>query len=189
MAGRRSILRAKSTARSELDVCRRSSASASPLKSNRASGPSPRSRVPGGDYEGYVQSHVRRLEALRRAGVAMQGGGIDWTQPGTWHLASACLQMGRTGATPSRLTLVQRPRFAAGGLDRAAPARRRLAMRERRFVSVALLRWRACRREERFAETARRRMRGPDGGYRRHHLRALAQRVEVAEGEVRVMGL
>jgi hypothetical protein len=27
-------------------------------------------RVPGGDYEGYVDAHVRRLEALRRAGIA-----------------------------------------------------------------------------------------------------------------------
>ena len=26
-------------------------------------------RVPGGDYEAYVESHVRRLEALRRAGI------------------------------------------------------------------------------------------------------------------------
>ncbi|WP_334657914.1 DUF3363 domain-containing protein, partial [Klebsiella pneumoniae] len=26
-------------------------------------------RVPGGDYEGYVDAHVRRLEALRRAGI------------------------------------------------------------------------------------------------------------------------
>ena len=39
----------------------------------------------------------------------------------------------------------------------------------------------------RFAEIARRRMRTPQG-YRRDHLRALAQRVEVAEGEVRIMG-
>lgn len=39
-----------------------------------------------------------------------------------------------------------------------------------------------------FADAARRRMRGPDGGYRRDHLRTLAQRVEVAEGEVRIMG-
>ncbi len=39
-----------------------------------------------------------------------------------------------------------------------------------------------------FAETARRRMRGPDGGYRRDHLRALAQRVEVANQEVRIIG-
>ena len=39
-----------------------------------------------------------------------------------------------------------------------------------------------------FAKAARRRMRGSNGGYRRDHLRALAQRVEVAEREVRIMG-
>ena len=39
-----------------------------------------------------------------------------------------------------------------------------------------------------FARTARERMRIDGGGYRRDHLRALAQRVEVAEGEVRIMG-
>jgi hypothetical protein len=39
-----------------------------------------------------------------------------------------------------------------------------------------------------FAPIARERMRIPGGGYRRDHLRALAQRVEVAECEVRIMG-
>ena len=39
-----------------------------------------------------------------------------------------------------------------------------------------------------FAKTARQRIRLDGGGYRRDHLRALAQRVEVAEGEVRIMG-
>lgn len=39
-----------------------------------------------------------------------------------------------------------------------------------------------------FAATARERIRLEVGGYRRDHLRALAQRVEVAEGEVRIMG-
>ena len=39
-----------------------------------------------------------------------------------------------------------------------------------------------------FADAARTRLRGPDGGYRRDHLSALAQRVEVADGEVRIMG-
>ena len=38
-----------------------------------------------------------------------------------------------------------------------------------------------------FAATARERMRN-GGGHRRDHLRALAQRVEVADGEVRIMG-
>ena len=40
-----------------------------------------------------------------------------------------------------------------------------------------------------FAATARERLRITDGGYRRDHLRALAQRVEVADGEVRIIGL
>ena len=38
-----------------------------------------------------------------------------------------------------------------------------------------------------FAATARKRMRIEGGGYRRDHLRALAQRVEVADREVRIM--
>lgn len=39
-----------------------------------------------------------------------------------------------------------------------------------------------------FAATARRRIRLESGGYRRDHLRALAQRVEVDREEVRIMG-
>jgi len=39
-----------------------------------------------------------------------------------------------------------------------------------------------------FAQKARERIRLPGGGYRRDHLRALAQRVEVADREVRIMG-
>jgi len=32
-------------------------------------------------------------------------------------------------------------------------------------------------------------VRGRDGGYRRDHLRALAQRIEIANGEARIMGV
>jgi site-specific DNA recombinase len=39
-----------------------------------------------------------------------------------------------------------------------------------------------------FAREARKRMRTEGGGYRRDHLRALAQRVEVDSHEVRIMG-
>jgi hypothetical protein len=39
-----------------------------------------------------------------------------------------------------------------------------------------------------FAATARERIRISGGGYRRDHLRALAQRVEVADSEIRIMG-
>ena len=41
---------------------------------------------------------------------------------------------------------------------------------------------------QRFARTARKRIRIEGEGYRRDHLRALAQRVEVAEREVRIIG-
>ena len=39
-----------------------------------------------------------------------------------------------------------------------------------------------------FARVARERIRLDSGGYRRDHLRALTQRVEVADKEVRIMG-
>ena len=39
-----------------------------------------------------------------------------------------------------------------------------------------------------FARQARKRMRTESGGYRRDHLRALAQRVEVDAEEIRIMG-
>jgi hypothetical protein len=35
-------------------------------------------RVPGGDYEGYVDAHVRRLEALRRAGIVERIDADQW---------------------------------------------------------------------------------------------------------------
>jgi len=39
-----------------------------------------------------------------------------------------------------------------------------------------------------FAKAARQRIRLESGGYRRDHLRTLAQRVEVSDGEVRIIG-
>ncbi|GLK63866.1 hypothetical protein GCM10017635_13370 [Paracoccus kondratievae] len=41
---------------------------------------------------------------------------------------------------------------------------------------------------EGFARRSRERIRGGEGGYRRDHLRALAQRVEVADDAIRIMG-
>lgn len=38
-------------------------------------------RVPGGDYEGYVDAHVRRLEALRRAGIVERIDADQWCIP------------------------------------------------------------------------------------------------------------
>lgn len=38
-------------------------------------------RVPGGDYEGYVDAHVRRLEALRRTGIVERIDADRWRIP------------------------------------------------------------------------------------------------------------
>jgi type IV secretory pathway VirD2 relaxase len=42
-------------------------------------------RVPGGDFDGYIDSHVRRLEALRRAGVVERLDGDRWTIPADYE--------------------------------------------------------------------------------------------------------
>ena len=38
-------------------------------------------RVPGGDYDAYVESHVRRLEALRHAGIVERIDADRWLIP------------------------------------------------------------------------------------------------------------
>jgi len=38
-------------------------------------------RIPGGDVEGYIEAHVRRLEALRRAGLVARLDGDHWVIP------------------------------------------------------------------------------------------------------------
>jgi type IV secretory pathway VirD2 relaxase len=38
-------------------------------------------RIPGGDVEGYIEGHVRRLEALRRAGIVGRLDGDHWDIP------------------------------------------------------------------------------------------------------------
>jgi hypothetical protein len=46
-------------------------------------------RVPGGDFDGYVQSHVRRLEALRRAGIVERLDADHWTIPADYEARAA----------------------------------------------------------------------------------------------------
>jgi site-specific DNA recombinase len=67
--------------------------------------------------------------------------------------------------------------------DQAQAAHRAQAMAEsagQQAITPAMV--------QKFARTASERIRIDGGGYRREHLRALAQRVEVADGEVRIMG-
>ncbi|HCH72585.1 MAG TPA: hypothetical protein DFK19_12425 [Ochrobactrum sp.] len=53
-------------------------------------------RVPGGDYEGYVDAHVRRLEALRRAGIAERIDADQWRIPEDFESRAAAYEAGRS---------------------------------------------------------------------------------------------
>jgi hypothetical protein len=52
-------------------------------------------RVPGGDYEGYVDAHVRRLEALRRAGIVERIDADQWRIPDDLVSRAAAHDAGR----------------------------------------------------------------------------------------------
>ncbi|WP_197715678.1 DUF3363 domain-containing protein [Sphingopyxis sp. EG6] len=52
-------------------------------------------RVPGGDYDGYVDAHVRRLEALRRAGIAERIDADQWRIPQDFESRAAAYDAGR----------------------------------------------------------------------------------------------
>jgi type IV secretory pathway VirD2 relaxase len=52
-------------------------------------------RVPGGDYEGFVDAHVRRLEALRRARVVERIDADQWRIPDDFESRAATYDAGR----------------------------------------------------------------------------------------------
>ncbi|MFE3839225.1 relaxase/mobilization nuclease domain-containing protein [Pseudogemmobacter sonorensis] len=52
-------------------------------------------RVPGGDHEGYVDAHVRRLEALRRAGIVERIDADHWRIPEDFENRAAAYDAGR----------------------------------------------------------------------------------------------
>jgi type IV secretory pathway VirD2 relaxase len=52
-------------------------------------------RVPGGDYEGYVDAHVRRLEVLRRAGIAERIDADRWRIPDDFESRATAYDAGR----------------------------------------------------------------------------------------------
>ena len=60
-----------------------------------------RVRVPGGDYDAYVESHVRRLEALRRAGIVERIDADHWRLPADFETRAADYDAQRRG----RMTL------------------------------------------------------------------------------------
>ncbi len=75
-------------------------------------------RVSGGDYKSYVQSHVRRLEALRRAGIVERIDADHWRIPADFET-----RVGRwSGGRMLSLTKV-----TPGARPRAASARQRIS--------------------------------------------------------------
>ncbi|MFT4121424.1 DUF3363 domain-containing protein [Bradyrhizobium sp.] len=52
-------------------------------------------RVPGGDYEGFVDAHVRRLEALRRTGIAERIDADQWRIPQDFESRAAAYDADR----------------------------------------------------------------------------------------------
>ena len=51
--------------------------------------------VPGGDYDAYVDAHVRRLEALRRAGIVERLGSDVWSIPHDFEARAAAYDASR----------------------------------------------------------------------------------------------
>jgi type IV secretory pathway VirD2 relaxase len=60
-------------------------------------------RVPGGDYGAYVESHVRRLEALRRAGIVERIDADHWRIPADFETRAADYDAQRRGRLTLRL--------------------------------------------------------------------------------------
>ncbi|MEC9243490.1 MAG: DUF3363 domain-containing protein [Pseudomonadota bacterium] len=63
-------------------------------------------RVPGGDYEGYVNAHVRRLEALRRAGIVERIDADQWRIPENFESHTAAYDAGRNRQASVRVLSV-----------------------------------------------------------------------------------
>lgn len=59
--------------------------------------------VPGGDYEGYVDAHVRRLEALRRAGIVERIDADQWRIPDDLVSRAAAHDAGRDSQASVRV--------------------------------------------------------------------------------------
>jgi len=52
-------------------------------------------RIPGGDYKGYVDAHERRLEALRRVGIAERIDADQWRNPEDFESRAVAYDAGR----------------------------------------------------------------------------------------------
>jgi type IV secretory pathway VirD2 relaxase len=60
-------------------------------------------RVPSGDHAGFVDAHVRRLEALRRAGIVERIDADQWRIPEDYERRAAAHDAGRNGQAKVRV--------------------------------------------------------------------------------------
>ena len=60
-------------------------------------------RVPGGDYDAYVSAHVRRLEALRRAGIVERADADGWLIPKDFEARADAYEAAQGRQTQVRL--------------------------------------------------------------------------------------
>ena len=140
-------------------------------------------RVPDGNYEGYVETHVRRLEALRRAGIVERLDADHWRIPDDFENRAQDYDTGRTRQLGARvLSLIdldaQVTANAATWLDRELVADAPVALRDRGFgreARDALARRRQWLMEQGFARED-----GSNTIYQRGMLSTLARR-EVEE--------
>jgi Protein of unknown function (DUF3363) len=125
-------------------------------------------RVPGGDYESYVQSHVRRLEALRRAGIVERVAADHWRIPTDFETRAADYDVQRRGRMTIRLlsALDLEAQIGANGatwLDRELASSNRVPLTQAGFGAEAN---RAMeRRKEALVEQGHA-WRTPEGGLR-----------------------
>jgi type IV secretory pathway VirD2 relaxase len=72
-------------------------------------------RVPGGDADAFVGAHVRRLEALRRAGIVQRAGADSWLIPNDFDGRAAAYDAAHEPRTRMRV-------LSAFDLDRQVPS-------------------------------------------------------------------
>jgi type IV secretory pathway VirD2 relaxase len=60
-------------------------------------------RIPGGDHDAYVSAHVRRLEALRRAGIVERADADSWLIPEDFEARAAAYEAARGPRTQLRV--------------------------------------------------------------------------------------
>ncbi len=100
---------------------------------HRALAQSSNVRVPGGDYDAYVSAHVRRLEALRRAGIVERADADRWLIPEDFEARVAAHEAAQGRQTRMRLLCAydldrQVTSDGATWLDRQLVSRNRSAL-------------------------------------------------------------